>query len=125
MRLTQPFTPIEPGEIDYFVFDFTGDIGAATIISTSWICTLAPYQTATDPTPQARVLRATSATTIQLRSPFDGSLQTKAGFFSVATIGGMPNSAIGATYILEAAVVLSDSRVLKLNATLLCTAPGT
>jgi hypothetical protein len=124
MRLTQPFTPIEPGEIDNFVFDFTGDVGAATIMSTYWTCALAPYQTATDPSPQARVLAATSETAIQLRSPFDGSLQTKTGFFSVATIGGMPNSAIGATYILEAAVALTDGRVLKLNTTLLCAAPG-
>jgi hypothetical protein len=124
MRLTQPFTPIEPGEIDYFVFDFTSDIGPSTILSTNWTCTLAPYQTATDPTPQQRVLAATSETMIQLRSPFDGSLQTKIGFFSVATIGGMPHSATGATYILEAEVFLSDSRVLKLNTTLLCAAPG-
>jgi hypothetical protein len=124
MRLIQPFAPIEPGEIDYFVFDFTGDIGTATITSTNWTCTLAPYQTATDPTPQARVLAATPETLIQLRSPFDGSLQTRTGFFSVATIGGMPHTAIGATYILEAAAALSDGRVLKLNTTLLCAAPG-
>lgn len=124
MRLTQQFTPIEPGEIDNFAFDFTGDVGAATIMSTYWTCTLAPFQTATDPNPQARVLAATSETTIQLRSPFDGSLRTKTGFFSVATIGGMPNSAIGATYILEATVALTDGRVLKLNTTLLCAAPG-
>lgn len=124
MRLTQQFTPIEPGEIDNFAFDFTGDVGAAAIMSTYWTCTLAPFQIATDPNPQARILAATSETTIQLRSPFDGSLRTKIGFFSVATIGGMPNSAIGATYILEATVALTDGRVLKLNTTLLCAAPG-
>jgi hypothetical protein len=120
MRLPQAFDPIETGEIDNFAFDFTADIGAATMLSTSWTCSLAPYQTATDPTPQARVLATSVATLIQLRSPLDGSLQIRAGFFSVATVGGMPASASGATYVLEATANLSDGRVLKLNSTVLC-----
>lgn len=124
MRLPMAFDPIEVGEIDNFAFDFTADVGPATILSTSWTCALAPYQTATDPTPQARILAIASETVIQLRSPLDGSLQTKTGFFSVATIGGMPSSAVGATYILEAAVTLSDGRMLKLNSTVLCAAAG-
>jgi hypothetical protein len=38
------------------VFDFTADVGAATIVSTTWTCTLAPFQTAVDPAPQSRIL---------------------------------------------------------------------
>jgi hypothetical protein len=124
MRLATPFDPIEVGEIDNFAFDFTADMGAATMVSTSWICTLAPFQTATDPAPQSRVLSVSTQTTIQLRSPADGSLQARTGFFSVAAIGGMPTTAIGGIYILESTAVLSDGRVLKLNSTVLCKPPG-
>jgi hypothetical protein len=124
MRLTTPFDPIEIGEIDNFAFDFTADMGAATIISTSWTCALAPFQTATDPVPQSRVLSVSTQTAIQLRSPIDGSLQTRTGFFSVASVGGMPMTATGGTYMLEASAALSDGRVLKLNATVLCKLPG-
>lgn len=124
MRLPAAFDPIEANEIDNFVFDFTADMGAATILSTSWTCALAPYQTAIDPTPQARILSASAQTMIQLRSPLDGSLQTRTGFFSVASVGGMPVSAIGGTYVLEATANLSDGRVLKLNSTVLCAPPG-
>ena len=52
MRLATPFDPIGVGEIDNFAFDFTADMGAATMVSTSWSCALAPFQTATDPVPQ-------------------------------------------------------------------------
>jgi hypothetical protein len=120
MRLPTPFDPIEVGETDNFAFDFTADVGPATIDSTSWTCALAPYQTATDPAPQSRVLSASVQTAIQVRSPVDGSLQTRLGLFSVALIGGMPTSAAGGTYILEATANLSDGRVLKLNAELQC-----
>jgi hypothetical protein len=124
MRLATPFDPIEIGEIDNFAFDFTADMGAATMISSSWTCALAPFQTATDPIPQSRVLSVSSQTAIQLRSAIDGSLQTRTGSFSVASIGGMPITAAGGTYILEASAALSDGRVLKLNATVLCKPPG-
>jgi hypothetical protein len=59
-----------------------------------------------------------------VRSPVNGSLQIREGSFSVALVGGMPPSAAGATYILEATVNLSDGRVLKLNARLECKSPG-
>ena len=36
----------------------------------------------------------------------------------------MPASAAGGTYILEATVVLSDGRTLKLNSTVQCKLPG-
>jgi hypothetical protein len=124
MRLATPFDPIEVGEIDNFAFDFTADMGAATMISTSWSCALAPYETATDPAPQSRVLSVSTQTAIQVRAATDGSLQTRTGFFSIATVGGMPVTAAGGTYILEASAALSDGRVLKLNATVLCKSPG-
>jgi hypothetical protein len=124
MRLVTPFDPIEIGEIDNFAFDFTADMGAATMVSTSWTCALAPFQTATDPAPQSRVLSASIQTAIQQRAPAGGALQTRTGFFSVASIGDMPTTAVGGTYILEASATLSDGRVLKLNATVLGKPPG-
>ena len=124
MRIATPFDPIEVGEADYFAFDFTPDVGAAMIASTSWTCALGPYETAIDPTPQSRVLSVSPQTAIQVRSPFDGSLQTRTGAFSVGLIGAMPISAAGGTYILEATVGPSDGRVLKLNATVQCKLPG-
>lgn len=124
MRLPRAFDPIEVNEIDNFAFDFTADMGGATMLSTSWTCALAPYQTAVDPAPQSRVLSASAQTTIQSRSPLDGTVQTRTGFFSVASIGGMPASAVGATYVLEATANLSDGRVLKLNSMVLCAPPG-
>lgn len=124
MRIPTPFAPIEVGETDCFAFDFTPDVGAATIVSTSWTCALGPYETAIDPTPQSRVLSASPQAAIQVRSPMDGSLQTRTGSFSVAWIGGMPVSAAGGTYILEATVNLNDGRVLKLNAAVQCNLPG-
>jgi hypothetical protein len=124
MRIATPFDPIEVGEVDNFAFDFTADVGAASIVSTNWTCVLAPYQTAIDPAPQSRVLSVSPQTSIQLRSSMDGSLQTRLGSFSVALIGGMPVSAAGGTYILEATANLSDSRVLKLNAMVECRLPG-
>jgi hypothetical protein len=124
MRVATPFDPIEVGEVDYFAFDFTLDVGAATIVSTSWTCALGPYETAIDPTPQSRVLSASPQTALLVRSPMDGSLQTRTGSFSVGWIGGMPVSAAGGTYILEATAILSDGRVVKLNATVQCKLPG-
>jgi hypothetical protein len=52
------------------------------------------------------------------------SLQTRTGSFSVGWIGGMPVSAAGGTYIIEATANLSDGRVLKLNTTVQCKLPG-
>jgi hypothetical protein len=68
MRLATPFDPIELGEIDNFAFDFTADMGAATMVSTAWTCALAPFQTATDPAPQSRILSVATQTTIQVRA---------------------------------------------------------
>jgi hypothetical protein len=125
MRLATPFDPIEVGEIDNFGFDFTLDMGAATIVSTGWSCVLAPFQPAgvTDPMPQARILSATPQTSVMVRA-VDGTLQTRTGFFSIASVGGFPASGMGGTYILEGTANLSDGRVLKLNSTVLCKLPG-
>jgi hypothetical protein len=124
MRIAKPFDPIEVGEIDNFAFDFTADVGTATMVSTSWMCALAPFQTAFDPAPQSRVLAVSAQAAIQMHSSVNGSLQTRVGAFSVGTIGEMPASANGATYVLEATANLSDGRVLKLNATVLCMQTG-
>lgn len=124
MFIATPFDPIEVGEIDNFAFDFTADMGAATIVSTVWTCVLGPYETAVDPAPQARVLSVSTQTSVEVRSPADGSLQTRTGWFSVAAVGGMPPSAAGGSYILEATANLSDGRVLKLNAIVQCRPPG-
>jgi len=124
MRLPMAFDPIEVGEIDNFAFDFTADVGSAAIVATSWSCALAPFQTGIDEMPQSRILASKPSTVIQLRSPVDGSLQTRTGSYSVAIVGGMPASAVGATYVLEATANLSDGRVLKLNSTVFCAPPG-
>jgi hypothetical protein len=124
MRIVTSFDPIEVGELDNFAFDFTADVGDAAIASTAWVCALAPYQTAVDPAPQSRIISVSTQSAMRVRSPVNGSLQIREGSFSVALVGGMPPSAAGATYILEATVNLSDGRVLKLNATLECKSPG-
>ena len=124
MRIVTSFDPIEVGELDNFAFDFTADVGDAAIASTAWVCALAPYQTAVDPAPQSRIISVSAQSAIRVRSPVNGSLQIRAGSFSIALVGGMPPSAAGATYVLEATVNLSDGRVLKLNATLECKSPG-
>lgn len=123
MRLPSSFDPIGIGEIDNFVFDFTADVGAAAMVSTSWTCRLAPYQTAIDPNPQARILATALASSLQTRDPLSGTLQTRIGAFSIAAVGGMPNSAVGATYVLEATLVLSDGRILSLSSSVICSAP--
>jgi hypothetical protein len=126
MRIATPFDPIEVGEVDYFAFDFRQDCGLATILSSTWSCQLAPYQPATvlDPAPQSHVISVQNPTTVEMRAIPDGTLQPRTGNFSVALIGGFPISAAGGTYILEATAALSDSRVLKLNATVQCKLPG-
>ena len=124
MRIVTSFDPIEVGEMDYFAFDFTADVGDAAIASTAWVCALAPYQGAADPAPQSRIISVSPQSAIRVRSPVNGSLQTREGSFSVALVGGMPPSAAGATYILEATANLNDGRVLKLNSTLQCKLPG-
>jgi hypothetical protein len=122
MRLPMSFDPLEIGEFDNFAFDFSADMGITTMVSTSWTCALAPLQQATDPNPQSRVISASVQTTIEIIS--GGVLLPVQGNFSVARIGGMPASAAGGVYILDATANLSDGRILKLNSTVQCVAPG-
>ena len=124
MRIAQPFGNIEVGEYDNFAFDFSTatDMSTATMVSTSWICILAKLQTVADPNPQSRVVSASVQTTIQV--PSGGVWRPVNGWFSVARIGGMPASAAGGVYVLEATANLSDGRILKLNSTVACVAAG-
>lgn len=122
MRLPTVFDPLEIGEIDNFAFDFTADVGAAAMVATSWSCALAPFATGIDPDPGSHILSAAVATEIQTRDPLSGVVLPRAGFFSIASVGGFPASAIGSTYVLEATLTLSDGRVLSLNSTVLCAA---
>lgn len=123
MRLYKPFDPIEPGETDNFAIDFGPDMGGDSFAAsspTTWSCALAPYQTATDPSPSSRILSVSTATTIEAADPVSGQLLTKSGMFSIASIGTMPATADGGTYVLEATVNTLSGRVLKLSATVLC-----
>ena len=117
-----PFDPMKSGEIDTYAFDFTPEVGGATIRSTTWSCTLLPGSPAIDGTPQARVITAMPATQLFTNSPLDNAVQTWNGAFSVAIIGSFPPAAIGGTYSLEATANLTDGRVLKASSTVLCTA---
>src|ERR1700757_5092065 len=101
-RLQKPFGPLEVGEVDNVLFDLTGDVGQATIISASWTCSMAPIQpdpSLIDPTPQARVLSVQPATFVYVRSPIDGIVSRKDGAYVVAQIGGCPASFAGGTYV--------------------------
>jgi hypothetical protein len=112
---SRQFYPIDHGEIDNFAFDFTSAVGNASIVSTSWTCRLAPFQTIVDFSAQSRVLSVSAQTMIVMR----GMQLPKNGFFSVAEIGGFLASSIGATYTLEATTNLSDGRVLTYSSTVL------
>ena len=95
-------------------------MGDATIVSTSWVCQLAPFQTIVDFVAQSRILSVSAQTMIVMRSVLDGTLLPKSGFFSVAEIGGFPASSVGSTYVLEATANLSDGRVLTYSSWLQC-----
>ncbi len=116
-----PFDPMRAGEIDTFAFDFTPDVGSATIVSTSWICALLPGP-AIDSSAQARIITAMPATQLFTNSPIDNTIQTWIGAFSVAILGTFPESVVGGTYSLEATANLSDGRVIKAISSVLCVA---
>lgn len=118
-RLNRPFDPLRSGEVDVFAFDFTSDIGNSYINGTSWTCQLVVPNLTVDPDPQSRVLGVYVQQSALIRNP-DGSTSTIAGNFSLATIGNLPDTAIGATYVVEATATLADGRILKLSATLPC-----
>jgi hypothetical protein len=125
VKLAQPFDPIGPGEYDNFAFDFSKDVGAATIASTSWSCSLKPLQTAADPAPQSHIVSTSVQTQVGtglgplvLPLPPDAIAVVTAGAFSVARVGGFLASQAGTTYLLAATVVTSDGRTLSLSADL-------
>jgi hypothetical protein len=119
----QPFDPVAAGSLDTFGFDFTADMGGAAITSTSWTATFDPLNTAAyDATPQARVITAWPATSINVVNPLSNVLEQYSGAYSVAAIGAMPASAIGGVYTLTAVVNLSDTRVIQVSASVLCVA---
>jgi hypothetical protein len=126
MRISRPFDPLAPGEYDNFAFDFTADIGAAAIASTSWTCavkTAAPGGVV-DPAPQSHVIAAYVQTQIgsgggPLTFPVQPDVAVLlTGAFSVARIGGFLPGQAGATYTLAATAVTSDGRTLTLSADL-------
>ena len=122
MRIDTPFDPIEVGEIDYFCFDFTYDLGASIILSSQFNCYLASHQNVIDVNPQSHVIAVITATLIAVREPPGAVLINQNGNFIIGQIGGFDNTMIGGTYILEATATTNDSpaRVLKLNATVQC-----
>jgi hypothetical protein len=124
------FGPIAPGANDWFAFDFTAAVGAATIMSTSWTCALRPLQTVTDPQPQMHILAPATATTViaiyepaeapgwpGVAAPPQGWAVAR-GSCSVALVGGFGPGTAGAFYELTATVVTSDGRTLTLSADL-------
>jgi hypothetical protein len=124
VKLRTPFAPIVPGEIDDFAFDHTPDMGNSTLTSATWTCAFAPR--GHDPAPQSRILATRMATRINVRSPIDGTLQMRSGYFTIATVGNVPASAAGGTYTLEVQVDVTDPdghvRELDLSADIPCQA---
>src|SRR5215472_29004 len=126
MHIAKPFDPIAPGEWDNFGFNFTPDVGAAAISSTSWACAVktAPPGGAVDPAPQAHVAAAYAQTQIgtdegPLVFPMPPDVAVILfGAFSVARVGGFTAAQAGATYTLAATVQTSDGRTLSLSADL-------
>ncbi len=125
MHLVKPFDPISAGEQDNFVFDFTNEVGPATIASTSWSCVVRtpPPGGAIDPAPQAHVIGVFVQSVIVTEDPSafpepPPATALLTGAFSVAQIGGFASPAAGATYTMEATVVTSDGRTLSLSADL-------
>jgi hypothetical protein len=124
VHLSKPFDPLAPGEWDFFAFNFTPDVGTASIGSTSWTCSLKPLQAAADAAPQAHV----AASYVQTQLGMDDApgffpvpppaATVLVGAFSVARVGGFLPSQAGATYLLTATVVTTDGRTLSLSADL-------
>jgi hypothetical protein len=126
MNLAEPFAPIEVGEIDYFVFDFTCEVGNEDIVTVYWSCRLTPFSIGADPAAGSRVPAGPQlpAHAVYQRS-CDGSLTQRTGYFGIAPVGPMPASAAGATYIIGAMAYLSGgTRRIALNSTVQCVLPG-
>lgn len=118
-----PFSTLEVGEIDNFVFDFTVEVGTASISYAVWTLTLEPFQTATDPDPQSHVMPYGNPTFLEIQLQND-TVQTIYGAFAVAQVGPCPASAAGGTYILGAQAHLTDGRIIANNNTFKLVNPG-
>jgi hypothetical protein len=124
VKLTTRFDPIAPGEKDDFAFDFTADMGSAELTSATWTISVSPQRK--DHNPQSRLIDSRVATRMYLRSSEDGSLTLRDGFFAIATLGNIPASAVGGTYMLSALATVTDPdggvRLLNLSVDLPCQA---
>src|SRR5215471_15644494 len=103
--MADAFGSIMPAPVsDFFVFDFTQQIGpmGGTITSVAWIVSVDPSSPVGDPDTADRILEP----------PTFSSNKTS------ALLGEMID---GAMYVIRADVTLSDSRVLTDSATLYCT----
>jgi len=103
--MADAFGPIMPAPAsDFFVFDFTAQIGPQTspIANAIWTITVDASSPVPDPDPGARILAA----------PTYSSNKTS------ALLGQMID---GVIYDIQADVTLADTRVLTDSATLLCT----
>jgi hypothetical protein len=97
------YDPLPVGGVDTFCCDFTADSGSAAIASTTWTASFDAGSTdAFDPDPQSRILGSWAADEVDVRSTIDGTISTISGQFSVAMIGGFPQSAIGGTLCMGA-----------------------
>jgi hypothetical protein len=121
----RPFAPLAPGAVDNFAFDFTAEVGSASIVSAAWVCTLRPYQTVIDPDPQAHVLASSAQTEIgelgaglYLPGGGEGLVLPLSGAFACASIGGFTSAQAGALYNLAATVTTTDGRALVADADL-------
>ncbi len=123
MRLPEAFSPIEVGDADDFGVDFTRDVGGAYVLDTSWTCRLSRFSEGWDPDPQSRILTMSVQGVVLVRVQ-DGSVQQKHGAYCLARVGGMPATAAGATYVLDATAYLSDGRQISHNSTVQCVLPG-
>lgn len=103
--MADAFGPIKPAPVsDFFVFDFTAQIGPAggTIASATWSISVDYSSAVQDPNPTSRILAAPT-------------------FSSNKTSALLGNMIDGVLYDVTAQVTLSDTRVLTDAATLLCT----
>jgi hypothetical protein len=103
--MASAFGPIKPDPAsDFFVFDFTAQIGPAggVITAAAWSVTVDPSSPVPDPNPTSRILQP----------PTYSSNKTS------ALLGQMID---GAQYVVSAEVTLDDTRVLSDSATLACT----
>jgi hypothetical protein len=103
--MADAFGPIKPAPVsDFFVFDFTAQIGSAggTIATALWSVAVDFSSPESDPNPTSRILAAPT-------------------FSSNKTSALLGNMIDGVIYDITSQVTLSDSRVLTDAATLLCT----